>query len=373
MEERYIALAVPVFLLLIAAEWLISRKQKRVLYRFHDTVANLSCGIGQQILGPLTNAVLIGVYAWVWERFAIRTMSMKSIASWIALVLAVDLAYYAFHRASHRVNLLWAGHVVHHQSEEYNLSVALRQNWFEKLFEWVFYLPLAIIGFPPLMFLAASTANTLYQFWIHTRTVRTLGFLEGILNTPSAHRVHHGINPEYIDRNYGGMFAFWDRLFGTWQREEQEPVFGIVKPLHSFNPLWANVHYFAEIGALVRAAPRLADKLRAPFMPPEWRPPELGGRVRIPEVSSASRLPYDRIVPLRTDGIVALQLLLAIVALTWFLATANAPPMLRAGVGVAVLGSTIAWAGAVEGRPWRVPAEAVRYLAIAGCAVAVLA
>jgi len=294
------------------------------------------------------------------------------VAAWVALILLVDLAYYFFHRASHRVNLLWAGHVVHHQSEEYNLSVALRQNWFEKVLEWPFYLPLAILGFPPLMFLAVSTANTLYQFWIHTRTVGSLGILEGILNTPSAHRVHHGINPKYIDRNYGGMFAFWDRLFGTWQREEQEPVYGTVKPLNSFNPLWANVHYFVEIGALVRSLPRLADKLKAPFMPPEWRPDGLGGPVQIPEVSRMSRPVYDRSVPRRTDALVALQMLLVVGATTWFLANASARPLLRIAVGLAVLGSTVAWAGAVERRRWRTPAEGVRYVAIAACALALL-
>jgi len=148
--------------------------------------------------------------------------------------------------------------------------VALRQSWFGPLFSWVFYVPLAIAGFPPVMFLITHTLNTLYQFFIHTRLVGRLGPLEHFMNTPSHHRVHHGINPQYIDKNYAGVFIIWDRLLGTFEPEGVEPVYGLVKPLGSFSPLWANVHRWVEIASLSRQSRRLRDKLWAWLAPPGW-------------------------------------------------------------------------------------------------------
>src|SRR5262249_23680859 len=158
---------------------------------------------GEQVIQAFAIPITVGIYAWTYAHHRLMTQSPRSVVAWVILFFAVDFLYYAYHRASHRVNFLWAGHVVHHQSEEYNLSVALRQSWFgQQLTEWVFFIPLALAGFPPSMFLVMLTLNTLYQFWIHTRLVRRLGPLEWFLNTPSHHRVHHGVNPRYIDRNY---------------------------------------------------------------------------------------------------------------------------------------------------------------------------
>ena len=154
----------------------------------------------------------------------------------IVLFLGVDCAYYWFHRIAHEYNAPWAGHVVHHSSEDYNLAVALRQGTFQGLFSWVFYLPLALVGFPPAWFAAMSSFDTLYQFWIHTRAIGKLGPLEWVLNTPSHHRVHHGRNPKYLDKNYAGTLIIWDRMFGTFQAEEEEPVYGLTKPLEQLEP-----------------------------------------------------------------------------------------------------------------------------------------
>ena len=189
----------------------------------------------------------------------------------------MDFFYYWFHRWSHEVNAGWAAHIVHHQSEEMNLAVALRQSVFQGALSWVFYLPLALVGFPPAMFLTVSALNTLYQFWIHTRAIGKLGPLEWVLNTPSHHRVHHGRNPKYIDRNHAGSLIVWDRMFGTFQEEEEEPVYGITRPLASWNPVWANFHYWAELWRTARRATRLQDRFRIFWKPPGWRPEELGG------------------------------------------------------------------------------------------------
>jgi sterol desaturase/sphingolipid hydroxylase (fatty acid hydroxylase superfamily) len=284
MDSILIVLAIPVFLTFIIGEVLLARRRGQELYRLADSVGNLGNGIGSQVIAAFTVPITIGIYAVVWSHFRLATISTRSVLAWVVLFFLVDLVYYLFHRAAHRINVLWAGHVVHHSSEEYNFSVALRQSWFgQPLTEWVFYIPLALAGFPPAMFLLISTLNTLYQFFIHTRLVGRLGPLEWFLNTPSHHRVHHAVNPRYIDRNYAGVFIIWDKLFGTFEPESDEPVYGLVKPINTFNPLWANVHRWLEIAAMARSARRLRDKLWAWFAPPEWRPAELGGTVVPPE------------------------------------------------------------------------------------------
>jgi hypothetical protein len=189
-------------------------------------------------------------------------------------------------------------HVVHHQSEEYNLSVALRQAAFQPLCSWVFYLPLAVLGFSPAMFLTMEAFNTLYQFWIHTRVIGRMGALEWVFNTPSHHRVHHGQNPLYIDRNHGGTLILWDRLFGTYQREEEEVVYGVTRPLRSFNPLWANFHAFVDQYREAQRFPRPLDRVKVWLMPPGWTPdagsPRHGGQGKTKK--SAAGVKYD--VPL---------------------------------------------------------------------------
>src|SRR5207247_5460488 len=177
-----------------------------------------------------------------------------------------------FHRMSHEVNAFWAAHVVHHQSEEYNLAVALRQGAFQSSFSWVFYLPLAVIGFPPLLFLTVSSLDTLYQFWIHTRAIGRLGPLEWVLNTPSHHRVHHGRNPQYIDRNHAGTLIIWDRMFGTFEPEGHAVIYGVTEPIASWNPVWANFHAYRNLWADAKRAKHWWDKIRIWFMPPGWKP-----------------------------------------------------------------------------------------------------
>ncbi len=194
---------------------------------------------------------------------------------WVLCFIGVDFFYYWFHRASHRVAAIWATHVVHHQSEDYNLAVALRQSALQPAFSWAFYLPLAFIGFPPPMFALLLSINVLYQFWIHTKLIGKLGPLEWILNTPSHHRVHHGSDPKYLDKNHAGTLIIWDRMFGTFQEEEEPPTYGITKPLRSWNPIWANVHFWVDLYKLAQETPSFKDRLLIWVRPPGWRPSSL--------------------------------------------------------------------------------------------------
>lgn len=375
MQASYIALSVPVFFLLIGLELWLNRRGGRLRYAFQDSITNLSCGVGQQVLGLLFRAATVVGYVYVYEHWALLriTPGPRQILAWVVLLFGVDLCYYVFHRAAHRINLMWAGHIVHHQSEEMNLSVALRQSWFLQLGGWVFYLPLALVGFPPVMYLTMSTFNTLYQFWIHLGAVGKLGPLEWIMNTPSHHRVHHGINPKYIDKNYAGVFIIWDRLFGTFQEEEDEPVYGTVKPLASWNPLWANTHYFFEMLSLARRSPAWLDSVRVWFMPPEWRPAALGGRAEIPEVSRGTQHKYGCPVRGALNLYVLVQFVLVVAATTLLLLTfAKTPRWQLAAAVTLILATLVSWGALFESRRWAWPFEALRLSCAAGLAIVVL-
>lgn len=372
MDDRYIALAIPFFFLLIGIELAVNVRRGDPRYRFHDSIASLSCGVGQQIVNLGLTALTVALYAFVHAHLAIFHIAASSPLGWVAVIVLIDLCYYSVHRASHRVNALWAAHAVHHQSEEYNLTTALRQSWLEAPLSVPFYLPLAILGFPPIMFVTALTVNTLYQFWIHTRAIRKLGPAEGILNTPSSHRVHHGIDPEYIDKNYGGMFMLWDRLFGTYQPEGREPTFGTVKPLASFDPLWANVEQWARLASMARATGRLRDRLVVWFAPPEWRPADLGGPVVVPEVDHANYRKYDVPSTRALDAYVGVHFaVIAAVttALLWFHRDAPAPIVVATAAWI--LATLVAWSGLVQARRWGLPLEVARLAAGVGLAAAI--
>jgi len=245
--QVWIGLSIPFFMGLILIEYALSRRLRPASYSLSDTLTNLNCGVLDQLFALSYKAILFAVYVGVYRAAAIFELSKHSWATWILGFLLVDLGYYWWHRTSHEVNIVWAGHVVHHSSEKYNLSVALRQSLTAVMFSWIFYLPLAVIGIPPIVFAANKVINLLYQFWIHTELIGKLGPLEWVINTPSHHRVHHGVNPRYLDKNYAGTLIVWDRIFGSFEPESEPVIYGITKPINSWNPLWANFHFWAEL------------------------------------------------------------------------------------------------------------------------------
>jgi len=271
-----VVLSIPVFFLLIGIEIIYDRITNKHLYRLNDAISNISCGIFEQITGVFAKVFTVAMYAVLYEHF--RLFTIPDTWYWLVILfLGVDLAYYWAHRISHEVNILWVGHVVHHQSEEYNLSVALRQGALQKIFTSFFYLPLAFIGFSTEYFLLLAAFNTLYQFWIHTEAIKRLGPLEWIMNTPSHHRVHHGRNPKYIDRNHAGVFIIWDKLFGTFQKEEEHPVYGITTPTQCWDPVTAHVRPFRNLQRDWQMISEWRYKLLLLFKPPGWLPLQYGG------------------------------------------------------------------------------------------------
>lgn len=358
MKVNYITLSIPIFFLLIGVELLFAYLKKEKLYRFNDALTNINLGIGSQVVGIMTKGLLFLAYLFLYEH---RIFTIQNTWwSWVILFLGVDFFYYWFHRASHEVNALWAAHIVHHQSEDYNLSVALRQSWFQGWFSWSFYLPLAVVGFDPIMFAAMNSFNTLYQFWIHTTTIKTMGPLEWVLNTPSHHRVHHGSNPKYIDRNHAGSLIIWDRMFGTFQKEEEEVVYGITSPLNSWNPVWANFHYWKDLFRLSKQSKGL-DKIRVFFKPPGWQPDYLGGFQVPQEINKTAYRKYE-LDPLRHDHIyVFFVFLLALALSTSVLFMKNSLPDLPLYATMTYLLFTLGISGGLmENRKWLISAEYAR-------------
>ncbi len=271
-----IILAIPVYFLLIGIELVIQYFSDRKLYRLNDALTNISCGVISQLSGLVFKVLSFGAYVAIYEYARFFTLEATWL-TWIILFLGVDFFYYWAHRMSHEVNLFWGGHVVHHQSEDYNFSVALRQSSFQTIWTFAFYLPLAFAGFNPVDFLFVNALTTLYQFWIHTETIGKLGPLEYVFNTPSHHRVHHGRDPKYIDRNHAGVFIFWDMMFGTFQKEEEKPVYGITNPINSWNPLWANFDHYARMWGELKTITGISNKIKYLFNKPGWLPEEMGG------------------------------------------------------------------------------------------------
>ncbi len=325
---KVILFASPVFFLLIGLEWwwsrLVARQPARaanqfaggpaVGYRFNDTVANLSLGMASQVTGLLNKGVMVFFYAIAYEHLSLFAAG-EFWTSWYGVLLALvlyDFCYYWLHRLGHEMSVLWAAHVVHHQSQTYNLSTALRQTSTGFLFSWVFYLPMAVLGVPPAVFAVVALIDLLYQFWVHTEYVGKLGWFDRWFCSPSNHRVHHAVNDGYLDKNYGGVLIVWDRIFGTFCVETERAVYGTRSPLNSWDPVWANLEVYAALWKDCVAAPRWQDKLLIWFKHPGWRPAGLPQQSAKPQFSMERVTTFDP--PLR-GGLLAFCLLLYVLLL----------------------------------------------------------
>ena len=329
-----ILFAVPVFLAMMLIEYAIERRRGQPVYRAGDTVASLSLGVISQLVGLFTRLLALGIYTLVWQQWAIWPLPLSSVWVWLGALLAYDFFYYWLHRMGHEVRLLWAAHAVHHSSEEYNLSTALRQTSSGFLFGWIFYLPMAVVGVPPLVFVTVGLIDLLYQFWVHTRQVGKLGWFDRVFCSPSNHRVHHGQNDYCVDRNYGGILILWDRLFGSFAEErDNEPiVYGIRGALRSFNPWHANLQIYAGMWQDMRLAARWTDKLRVLYKHPGWRPADAAAQAPRPSLPLAQFKPFEPPLPavLKTHALVQLAVLIA-----FFLQALALGPRINSAPGLA--------------------------------------
>lgn len=365
---NFIPYAIPIFLLLIVIEIFWGWWKGNNTYRVNDSINSLSLGL----LSTVTKFVFLNigllVFSGIEENYAIWAFNSSSLGHWLLAILLYDFLYYWFHRVSHERQFFWGSHVVHHQSEDYNLSTALRQTSTSFFTTWVFYIPCFFLGMPISMYISIATAHLIYQFWVHTQHIATLGFLERFMVTPSNHRVHHAQNPDYIDKNYGGLLIIWDRLFGTFQKEhrEQPAIYGIRVPLASWNPIWANLHIFINMAMDAWRTANWLDKFRVLWSRTGWRP----GDVEILYPTQKSNLDqFEKynpdLSPLTNGAIVAQYILLSVFHL-WSAGQVAQLSYDLVWATVAIQAYTLVVIGAIlDGKPFARRLEQSRLLVLA--------
>ena len=358
---QIIVLATPVFFLLIAIEFAVGRMRARRgtghdTYRLADAVNSIGLGMLSQISAVLTGLLRIGIYTAVYSAVALfpKEAASEFWTTWYGWLLALvfyDLCYYWLHRMGHESAVLWAAHVVHHQSQHYNLSTALRQTSSGALLGWIFYLPMAVAGVPPLVFVVVALIDLLYQFWVHTEQVGKLGWFDRWFCSPSNHRVHHAVNDTYLDRNYGGILIVWDRMFGTFREENERCVYGTRGELKSWDPLWANAEVYWALAKDSWHARSWADKLRVWLKPPGWRPADVAARFPKPAFDIAKVTRYEPVVSRGVQWFAGVQFLLMLGGVAFFLWFSDGMPLQRSAVWLAALTASLWAIGAVlQGR-----------------------
>lgn len=290
MKNNILVTFVPIFIGSILLEAYLIKKRLRlnhketghprppVAYDTKDALSSISMGIGNLLIGVAVGGLIAVTYAWVYQY---KLFNIPEV--WWAYVLMVvieDYVYYWNHRMGHISRLWWSAHETHHSSNEYNLSTAVRQTWTGWPLTWIFWIPLVWLGFPPVWVALQQSISLIFQFFIHTRLVGKLGWLEWIFNTPSHHRVHHGRDVKYLDYNYAGIFIIWDRLHGTFKKEEEEPLYGTYKPLQTKNIFYIGFHMWVELWQGLRRMPTWKDRVKFVFMPPGWTPDGTGKTAR---------------------------------------------------------------------------------------------
>ena len=290
--------AIPFFLLLLVLEWTAARKLESLEstgsgtaarprppsggYLSRDSMASISMGLVSIATTAAWKTLALFGYAAIYVHVAPWHLQVTQWYTWVIAILGVDLLYYVYHRLAHRVRLIWATHQAHHSSEYFNFATALRQKW-NNSGEILMWIPLPLLGLPPWMVFFSWSLNLIYQFWVHTERIDKLPrVLEFVFNTPSHHRVHHGMDQVYLDKNYGGIFIIWDRIFGSFQREVFRPHYGLTKQVDTFNIWKLQTREYVAMARDWRAAGRLRDRLGYVFGPPGWEPRTAQSRQRRP-------------------------------------------------------------------------------------------
>lgn len=377
---------VSLFVLGNLAEFIYCYHNQKKYYTYHSFLINISIAFLQQLTDAFNKVVFFIGFVFVQEHYSIqrflhwreiqidfpialtRTFPFFEINAymlfvWLFILVVADFCQYWLHRLSHEVNIMWAGHIVHHSMEEYNYTVALRQSFIESIYTWIFYLPLAFFGIPWQLFIMAYAVSLIWQFFVHTRLVGKLGLTEKILATPSHHRVHHGKNPQYIDKNYGALFIIWDKLFGTFEPEVEAVDYGVTIPLQTQNPLWVNIHHHLHILSMMSKTKGFKNKWKIFFGKPAFIPLDIEN-----EYQKLKLLSKPQEIRLPTEKSVYLFLNFLLTALSGFLlvqyyeTTSNISIFLPAAILIAISFSiNIAL---LESKKWADYAEVVKLLTI---------
>jgi sterol desaturase/sphingolipid hydroxylase (fatty acid hydroxylase superfamily) len=365
MNLNPVILAIPMYFTLMGIELVYENITRRRTYRLNDAITNISTGTLQQLTNTFVAIVRIGIYTFVYEQWAFFNLEQNWFTFIVAMIL-FDFFYYWEHRMAHTISLFWGGHVVHHQSEDFNFSVALRQTSTGFIWGFPFFLPMALMGIHPVQFVLVGGLNLLYQFWIHTEHINKLPrWYEFVFNTPSHHRVHHGRDPKYIDKNYAGIFITWDRLFGTFTEEEERPNYGITKPLKSWNPVYANFAHYIDLFRSTRKSKSIKDTLKILFKRPGWLPEYLGG-YQAPFEVEPNYKKYNENTNLAINSYILIQFLVALsIYAAFFFKNASFDPSLKVAFAIWIVVTTLMFGFLFEYKnKWISLIEVVRLLSM---------
>ena len=356
------AFIIPVVLLLLIAEVVIDFIGKKGLYSFQDTMTNLGTGIGNQCVNLAVAFFVYKFYGWLYGFVSWRIEAVWY--TWILLLLLQDFVFYWFHRAGHSINIFWAAHMPHHSSEELNLSVGIRASFTQRLFQFLFFdWILVLVGFSPEMIYTTAAVHLLLAYWHHTQLIPKLGIIERIFVTPSHHRVHHGVNPQYIDKNFSEFLIVWDRWFGSYEEEEEEVCYGITHPPRTWDPIFVNFQYWKQLWDDALAAPYWWDKIRLWFMPLGWRPRGLE------QTPADKRIGYTRAEQVKYKsrqfkGARPYLLVQLSAAMAYLFMTVNMANALtgtdRILLSLGIFAMIIAWGGILQARTWALAVETGR-------------
>jgi len=361
---NYAAFAIPAFFLFLGLEYVAAARKKRTdMFKFESSIANISVGIAERLLNLFLTTGFYGVFLYVYQHFAIWNIP-NTWPVWLALILVTDLVWYWYHRLGHEINLLWAAHIVHHHSEEFNYTVSARITTLQSMIRNVFWCVLPLVGFHPSMVVAILIVHGTYSFFTHTELIRSLGWLEYVFITPSHHRVHHASNEKYLNKNYGDLFVFWDKMFGTFEKEEEKPVYGLTHPLKSHSFLWQHFHYFMELLHALSKASGKKNKFSILFGKPEAIDPSHRAAVERRYLAKPCEAnPTLRYKAYLVVQLVICTLVLFVVTLFYF----QLPTDVVIATSLFILVTLINCGALLEQRRWVYYLENTRFLLMAAC------
>ncbi|ASZ14834.1 sterol desaturase [Chitinophaga sp. MD30] len=361
MHLNYMAWALPLFLALMGVEYLYARKTGKRYFSLTGSISNINVGIAERLLDTFTVGVFYFVYDYLYRHFGMFDIK-SSILLWLTLFICTDFIWYWYHRLAHEVNVLWAAHVVHHQSDDFNYTTSARITVFQAFARMMFWSILPVIGFPPAMIVSVQLVHGLYPFFIHTRTIGKLGVLEYIFVTPSHHRVHHASNPKYLDKNYGDVLIIWDKIFGTFEVEEEEPTYGLTKPLESHSFLWQHFHFVLEVLYAFRQTSGWRNKVKVLFGRPDNIDPNI--RAKLEEIFvSRNRSEVANIHKLH-NYVIAQVIMALVVLFSFLLLEYYVPPFIQVCVALLILLTLINCGAILEQRGWVLYLEYARILVL---------
>jgi alkylglycerol monooxygenase len=365
MPINFYAVLGPAILAIVFIEFLYCLYVKNGFYEFQDSMSSLGTAIINQCMNLLVAFLVLAPFTWIYE----QASATHHEANWITYTLGligVDFLFYWFHRMGHSINFLWAAHMPHHSTEELNYAVGLRSSLTQRLASFLFYWPLLLVGITPALLTEIVALHLLYQFIGHTRVVPKLPkFIENVFNTPSHHRVHHGLNKQYINKNYAGMFIVWDKLFGTWEPEVEEVFYGCNRPAHTWDPTKINIQWWAYLWKDCMETPYFIDKIKVWFMPLGWRPRGVTPLEPSKTWTKENQVKFQTESYKNSYPYIVAQLLLGMIFMFFVIADKSPlTPLEKTIMAINFWAMATVWGGLLESKKWTLFLEGIRLLSL---------